>query len=306
MTLKEDLVSTPERPVITGQTVFAWSHDGRPFVVPIEQFGTGAVVLFLPAPSTVSTREEWRTVAMALADQFTVVLIDWPGFGGASRPAVAYTAHLYQAFLQDFVRQHLSRTSAAVVAAGHAAGYVLRLAAAGDATWSRAVLAAPTWRGPLPTVMGEHARLYRTLRAVVRTPGIGHALYRLNTSRRFLGFMLGRHVFSDPVKLTPELLAKKQSSARQRGARFAAAAFVSGALDPFADRESWVEALRVVRFPVQLVIGDRTPPKSRVEMAALAEACPRPPLVVRGALGLHEECAHALVGPLRAFLAGVN
>ena len=293
-------------PMISGWSVafFSWSGKGSVFAVAHQTFGCGPRVLFLPAMSTVSTRLEWQTVATELAGQFAVTAVDWPGFGASSRPRAAYSPALYDAFLREFVSAQFG-APLAVIAAGHAAGYVLRAAAAGgEALWSRAVLAAPTWRGPLPTAMGEHPRLYALLHGLVRTPGLGHALYWLNTTRWFLRRMYGRHVFANPSRTRPAFLLEKQCLARQRGARFAAAAFVTGALDPFSDRSACVEALRRAAFPVLLVVGKDTPPKSAAEMAALAAACPRRPLVVPGSLGLHEEYAGDLVAPLRRFLVG--
>jgi len=102
--------------------------------------------------------------------------VDWPGFGASSCPRAARSPALYEAFLRDFVRGRFGG-SAAVAAAGHAAGYVLRAGTGAERLWSRAVLAAPTWRGPLPTAMGEHPSLYALLHGLVRPPGLGHALY---------------------------------------------------------------------------------------------------------------------------------
>jgi len=281
---------------------FQWRYGSAEFNIAYERFGSGSHVLVLPAMSTVSTRAEWHKVATALADKFTVTLVDWPGFGGSSRIRAAHSPALYHSFLRDFVRAQFS-DPVMVLAAGHAAGYVLRVAATSETKWRCAVLAAPTWRGPLPTAMGEHPKSYAALRALVATPLFGHALYHINTSAWFLRRMFGRHVFANETFLTPGLLAEKQRIARQRGARFAASAFVTGALDPFPDRDSCFSTLQKVRFPVLLLLGEQTPPKSRAEMAALAGACPHPPVVLHGSLGLHEECARELIAPVREFLS---
>lgn len=280
---------------------FSWKYQQQAFTAAVETFGSGRPVLFLPALSTVSTRREWTEVAAAMAERFSVTLVDWPGFGDSSRLRTAYSPVLYGAFLKNFVRARFAG-AVAVVAAGHAAGYVLRLAGAQPALWSRAVLVAPTWRGPLPTAMGEHRRVYQAVRRAVASPGFGHLLYRANTGTGFLRWMYGRHVFVDGSRLAPAFLREKQRVARRRGARFAAGAFVTGTLDPFRDRAGCVAALRSAVFPVLLVLGADTPAKSRAEMDALAAACAQPPLVVPGSLGLHEENAAGLVTPLQEFL----
>lgn len=281
---------------------FNWLHNGQRFEVEHHRFGSGKDVLFLPAMSTVSTLREWEAVATGLGKQFRVTLIDWPGFGASSRLRTDYSPVLYDAFLREFLGREF-REPVAVVAAGHAAGYVLRLASVGNSFWSCAALVAPTWRGPMPTAMGEHPMLYAVLRNFVAVPGLGHALYHVNTFKWFLRQMYGRHVYANYSRLTPDFLAEKQRVARQRGARFAASAFVTGALDPFPCREVCCEALRSARFPVLCVLGENTPSKSRAEMAALADACLRPPLIVPGSLGVHEESAEALIAPMCELLS---
>lgn len=281
---------------------FNWKYEGRDFAVAYQTFGGGPNVLFLPAMSTVSTRTEWDAVATRLADQSTITLVDWPGFGASSRPSANYSPILYETFLRDFVRSVFGEL-VAVLATGHAAGYVLRTAASKIALWSRAMLVAPTWRGPLPAVMGQHPKIYAALHGLVATPGLGHALYHINTPEWFLRFMYGRHVFVDSNWLTSQFLAEKQKVARLHGARFAATAFVTGALDPFTDRDKCIEALKAASFPVLLVIGAGTPPKSRAEMEKLAGVCARPALILPGSLGLHEECSHAIIAPVHEFLA---
>ncbi len=282
---------------------FNWSAQGHSFSVAHHAYGSGPDLLFLPAMSTVSTRMEWNSVASELANQFTVTLVDWPGFGASSRPRVKYTPILYEQFLRDFVRTRFVKP-VSVVATGHAAGYVLRGVAAGTSLWSRAVLAAPTWRGPLPTAMGEHRKLYGLLASLVAIPLLGHALYHINTSLWFLRRMYGRHVFVNQSRLTRDFLTAKQCLARLRGGRFASTAFVTGALDPFLDRRSCYVALERAPFPILLVLGKGTPSKSAAEMRALAEITSIRKLLLPGSLGLHEEEADALIAPLREFLVG--
>jgi hypothetical protein len=62
----------------------------------------------------------------------------------------------------------------------------------------------------------------------VGAPILGTVLCRLNTSRSLLGWMSRRHLDVAGPGLTPEGLAARQRIARQRGARFASAVFVTG------------------------------------------------------------------------------
>ena len=104
------------------------------------------------------------------------------------------------------------------------------------------MLVAPSWRGPFPTMAGRHSRAFPLLRSLVEAPLIGPVLYRLNTTRGVLAWMSRRHVDVAGLGLTPDGIAERQRIARQRGARFASAAFVTGGLDPFTQPEGWLQA----------------------------------------------------------------
>jgi pimeloyl-ACP methyl ester carboxylesterase len=226
------------------------------------------------------------------------------GFGQSSRPGFRYSPALYRAFLKDFVRG-VFREPVVVIAAGHAAGYVMELSQKSNAPWKWMVLVAPTWRGPLPTAMGEHRWFYNTLRFLIRLPLVGQFLYFLNTTPPFLRWMYGRHVFADSTHLTKELLKEKWRTTQQRGARFASAAFVTGALDPVRKRGQFFEYFQPpLSAPVMLVIGEQTPVKSLEEMEVIAHFSGIGLQLLRlpGSLGLHEEYADQLADGILPFL----
>ncbi|MCZ0900703.1 alpha/beta fold hydrolase, partial [Microcoleus sp. HI-ES] len=183
------------------------------------------------AYSTVSTREEMRPLAELLAPKFQVVSLDWPGFGESDRPRTDYEPQLYHQFLKDFV-EAIFNSPVAVVAAGHAAGYVMQLAQSQPNIWSKIVLAAPTWRGPLPTMSKQQSGWHGIVRELVRSPLLGQFLYKLNTAPSLLSFMYRRHVYADAAKVTPDFIQSKWQVTQQPGARYGSAAFVTGGLDP--------------------------------------------------------------------------
>ncbi len=268
---------------------YVWAWAGQQLPVIYETLGQGPPVLLLPAFSTVSTRAEMRGLAERLASQFQVTALDWPGFGQSPRPPLDYRPALYHQFLKQFVKAVFD-IPIGVVAAGHAAGYVMHLAQQAPQALSRIVLVAPTWRGPL-TTMGEHRQLYKILRNLVRTPLVGQALYKLNTTPSFLSLMYRRHVYADAAKVTPGFIQPKYHTTQQPGARFAPAAFVTGALDPVRDRSELLSWFQSVSMPLMVVVGEQSPAKSKAEMEALAEL---PGVEFRrlpGSLGLHEEYA---------------
>ena len=108
-----------------------------------EVLGSGAPVLLLPAFSTVSSREEMRPLGSGLAASgFACTLVDWPGFGSSTRGRLEYSPECYLHFLADFAAA--TTPSGAVIAAGHATGYALRLGREHPGVWRRIAF----WRRP--------------------------------------------------------------------------------------------------------------------------------------------------------------
>lgn len=281
---------------------FDWNWNGRRVAVGYDESGSGPPVVLLPALSTVSTREEMATLADVLAGDHRVLSVDWPGFGRNPRPHLPYGPDLYRRFLADFLASVVTGP-ALVVAAGHAAGYALLQGRDHPGCWNGMVLVAPTWRGPLPTVAGGYRPWQRRIRRLVETPVLGHALYRVNTMRPVIRRMYQSHVYADPARVTSELLHGKTGLARQRGARFASVAFVTGGLDPVRDRQSFLALLQPPPARVQVIYGADTPRRSRAEMEAIAELPGVP--VIRlpgGSLTIHEELGEQVAGLVRDFI----
>jgi pimeloyl-ACP methyl ester carboxylesterase len=280
---------------------FQWIYQGQELSVVYEVLGQGTPVLLLPAFSTVSTRLEMRGIAEQLAPQFQVFALDWLGFGESARPALNYGRSLYRQLLQDFVSTVFEQPIT-VVAAGHAAGYAMQVAQQSPCPWSKMVLVAPTWKGSL-RVMGVPTPVRDAVRELVRSPGIGQALYTLNTAPAFLKFMYRQHVYVDAAKLTPDFMQHKYQITQQAGARFAPAAFVTGTLDPMESREEFLSVGRSLSVPVMVVIGEQSPFQSKAEMEALADLPNIQSTKLPGSLGLHEELATASAEIITSFLS---
>lgn len=309
MTLFNPSTSTATVPTLTNIGIggvahnYSWTWQGQPLTVVYEMLGEGSPVLLLPAFSTVSSRGEMRGIAQRLSSQFQVIALDWPGFGESQRLPLEYQPALYHQFLQDFV-QDIIQQPLTVVAAGHAAGYAMQLAQTQPESVSRVVLVAPTWRGPLPT-MGANRQVSGTVRQVVRSPIVGQSLYKLNTTPSFLRLMYKRHVYVDEAQLTPEFINQKWQITQQSGARYAPAAFVTGAIDPVPERSEFLAYFQSLSVPVLVIIGEQVPPKSRTEMDAVAELPNVQSVVLSGSLGMHEEYADTVAEVVLNFLKRV-
>jgi pimeloyl-ACP methyl ester carboxylesterase len=280
---------------------YQWNWQGQTLTIAYETIGSGTPILLLPSFSTVSSRTEMSRLANLLSSQFQVTTVDFPGFGDSSRSKLDYSPPLYRQFLNDFVRD-LYPLPVTIVAAGHAAGYALNLAASVPNSVAKLILVAPTWRGPLPTMARGQKPWLKAVRELIRTPVFGQFLYQLTTTPSFLAFMYRRHVYADPSTLTPAVLQQKRQLTQQPGARFGAAAFVTGGLDPYLDRATAIIQLKSLMIPVFVAIGESSPPKSKAEMIALAEVANVTSCTLPGTLGLHEEYASELYHQLRSFL----
>jgi pimeloyl-ACP methyl ester carboxylesterase len=277
-----------------------WNWRGQTIRLGTDASGTGPRVLLLPALSSISTRHEMGPLQERLARRYSTLSVDWPGFGDAARPQVDWRPEAYSAFL-SFLLAEVIPQPYAIVAAGHAAGYVLKHA--GNAPPAKLVLLAPTWRGPLPTVMGGQRPLFERLCRLVDLPGLGPAIYRLNVNPFVVRRMGAGHVYSDLAFLNEDRLREKLAVTRAPGARFASVRFVTGRLDPLASRDEFLDLARRAVAPILVVYGAETPPRSRAEMEALA-ALPgiRSVRFPRGKLAVHEEFPDATAEAVDAFL----
>ena len=280
--------------------IFEWFDDERRWHVPFDRLGRGPPLLCLPAPSTISTREELRGLADRLAVGRAVILADWPGLGDADRAPIRYRSAIYTRFLSAFLERFSHVVD--VVVAGHAASFALDVARAAPARFRRLALLAPTWRGPLPTAMGSHPVVWRAVEALVCAPVIGRPLYALNASRPFIRWMMRRHVYADPSHITDSVLGQRIGIAHRRNARFAAAAFVTGGLDAFRSRDSFLEAARACEAPLFVAMGERSPPKSLAEMEALAALPHVRSVVLPGSLAFYDEYPEETATAVAEFL----
>jgi pimeloyl-ACP methyl ester carboxylesterase len=301
--MMSNLTSVESNVVTRITSTYQWSWQGQPVSIAYETEGVGKPMLLLPAFSTVSSRTEMSGLAQLLKSQFQVTTVDFPGFGDSDRLRLDYAPPLYRQFLADFVRD-IYRSPITIIAAGHAAGYALNLAATVPNSVDTLVLVAPTWRGPLPTMARGQKPWFESIRELIRTPLLGQFLYQLNTTPSFLAFMYRRHVYADANKLTPDLLTQKRQLTQQPGARYGAGAFVTGGLDPYLDRASAIAHLQSLTIPVLIAIGQSSPPKSTAEMLALAEVPNVISHTLPGTLGMHEEYPAELYEVILPFLQG--
>jgi pimeloyl-ACP methyl ester carboxylesterase len=190
-----------------------------------------------------------------------------------------------------------------MIAAGHAATYVLHQAVRRPGTTGRLVLIAPTWRGPLPTVLNGQRSWFARIRGVLDRPVVGPLFYRMNVSRFVILKMTRGHVYEDSEWLNGQRLPAKLALTRTQGARYGSVRFVTGGLDRVESRASFLDLARRANVPILVLYGNETPRKSRAEIEALAEIPGiRTQLLPRGKLAVHEEFPDSVADAALAFL----
>jgi pimeloyl-ACP methyl ester carboxylesterase len=250
------------------ERTICWKWGSGEIVLDMDEAGNGSSVVLLPALSSMSTRGEMHPLFSRLQSRFHVVTVDWPGFGDRPRPRDDWSPEILSAFL-DWLLTEIVSPPHAIVAAGHAATYALYQAVHRPGTVARPVLMAPTWRGPLPTVMNGPRPWFARVRKAIDRPVIGPLLYRLNLGRFVVRKMARGHVYGDPHWLGRERLAAKIAVTRAPGARHASVRFVTGALDRVESRAAFLDLAKGANVPILVVYGAETPPKSRAEIEAL-------------------------------------
>jgi pimeloyl-ACP methyl ester carboxylesterase len=198
------------------------------------------MLLFHGINAAGSSHEFWP-VFDELADDYHVIAPDLPGFGQSDRPPLLYSASLYATFVRDAI-EDLSDESPTVVASSLTGSYAAMAARKADI--EELILASPT-----DTSMGG-GRVW--LRALLRSPVVGQAIYNLTVSKFSIRYFHEDHGYYDMNNLPDDVVEYEWQSGHQRGARFAPASFVSGFLDPDEDIG---DALEDVDAPVTLVWG---------------------------------------------------
>lgn len=283
-----------------------WNWKSQAVRVGVDRLGAGPTVLLLPALSSISTRREMRPLQERLASNFSTVAVDWPGFGDEPRPEIQWRPDAYVAFLRHVLSEVVPRPFA-TVAAGHAASYALAVGAADPHSTGPLCLIAPTWRGPLPTMMGGKRRLGEWIARVGDLPVLGQRLYSLNVNPPVVRMMARGHVYLDPDWLQGERLAQKMTVVRASGARYASIRFVTGILDLMTSRSDFIEAARRFEEPILVLYGAATPKRSKAEMQALANSPNvRALMLPSGKLGVHEEFPDEVAEAVRSSLMAWN
>lgn len=169
-----------------------------------------------------ASNHEWRNVFDELAEDYHVVAPDLPGFGHSDRPAVSYSATLYQEFVRDFITEQLDDPT---VLTSSLSGSYAALAAE-QADIDQLILVCPT------ASTGMRRPWLRTL---VRSPIVGRCFFNMLTTRPSLRYFNKRDGYYRWEAIDDDLIEYQWRSSHQPNARYAPASFIGGYLDPRVD-----------------------------------------------------------------------
>jgi len=195
--------------------------------------GEGPPVVLVHAIHAAASAREMREPFERLAADHTVFAFDLLGFGASDRPPIRYTAELYVDLLADFLREIVAEP-AVVVASSLSAAHALAAARRAAPGLLRAlVLVNPTGMVTLSNGRGPAGR---AVEGLFRAPLVGEALFHGLVSRPSLRHY-GHKTYGDRRLVDRSLISAQYRTSHQRGAHWAPAAFLGGALDRNVERD---------------------------------------------------------------------
>lgn len=203
-----------------------------------------------------ASNHEWRNVVTEFADDYHVIAPDLPGFGHSDRPAVSYTATLYEEFVRDFIQE---QTDTPVVLASSLSGAYAAVAAE-QTDVERLLLVCPT---------ASTGMRRPWVRMLLRSPIVGRGLFNLLVSKPSLRYFDQREAYFQRDAVDDALIEYQWRTSHQPNARYAPASFVGGYLDPRVDLG---KELAARDCPVTLVWGRDATISPLQEGSQLADA----------------------------------
>lgn len=206
---------------------YAWTHGDIFYTVK----GQGTPLVLIHGVYAGASSYEYRHVFDLLAQHFRVYAFDLLGFGLSGHPPVLYTPVLYEALIEDFVRQVVGGVDqpVRVIASSLGAAFTIRAAAERPGLFERLVLIQPTGIEELADARETPGR--RVGRAVLRTPVLGQAIYNVIVSRPSISYFLKSQAYADPGEVSDDMVDYYHTLSHQPGGRYAPASFLSGTLN---------------------------------------------------------------------------
>ena len=212
--------------------------------------GEGPPLLLLHGTALDSARLSYGQVIPELAKQFTVIALDWPGYGESDKPELEYSMDYYQSVLSDFA-EHLGFDSFALAAFSMGGGVALRFALEQPGRISKLILINSY-------ALGGAVHLPFAPRLALRLPGVADFVWRrLGDNRLFLSLCLRYFILGDARRATPELVDEVEAQLSAEGLQFAFMAWLRRELGSLRLLTNYKLRLREVQVPTLLIHGSK-------------------------------------------------
>ena len=186
-------------------------------------------LLLLHAPGIGASAYEMLPIMESLSQHYRVYTPDLLGFGLSDAPDIDYTADIFVALCQDFLRDVVQRP-ATLLARGLSCNYALAVAARSPELCTDLVLLSPL------AFSGRSSHYPWLSRMISRSTLFSTFLYALLTPRIILRQIIGLQ--RNAWAISSEEINYSFAAAHQLGAQYAALAFITGKLNLDASLET--------------------------------------------------------------------
>lgn len=181
---------------------------------------------------------EWSKVYPAFASEYRILAPDLIGWGESAHPVRDYQIQDYLTTITEFITQ-TCHEPVTVIASSLTAAFTIRLAINQPDLFKKLVLVCPSGFDDFGQGAGRRLPL-----SVINTPFLDNLIYALGAENEIaVRNFLQSFLFTNPEKLTQEIVDAYLTSAQQPNAKFAALAFLRG--DLYFDLSLYIQQLKI-------------------------------------------------------------
>ncbi|MBD2694619.1 alpha/beta fold hydrolase [Anabaena catenula] len=181
---------------------------------------------------------EWSKVYPAFASEYRILAPDLIGWGESAHPVRDYQIQDYLTTITEFITQ-TCHEPVTVIASSLTAAFTIRLAINQPDLFKELFLVCPSGFDDFGQGAGRRLPL-----SVINMPFLDNLIYALGAENEIaVRNFLQSFLFTNPEKLTQEIVDAYLTSAQQPNAKFAALAFLRG--DLYFDLSLYIQQLKI-------------------------------------------------------------
>jgi pimeloyl-ACP methyl ester carboxylesterase len=181
---------------------------------------------------------EWSKVYPAYAIKYRILAPDLIGWGESDHPVRDYQIQDYLTTISEFIHQTCDQP-VTVIASSLTAGFTIRLAITEPDLFQSLFLVSPSGFDDFGQGAGRRLPL-----SVINIPFVDNLIYALGAENEVaVSNFLQSFLFSQPERVTQEMVEAYLSSAQRPNAKFSALAFLRG--DLYFDLSLYIQQLKI-------------------------------------------------------------